>query len=40
VAGASGANGQTIPDNHPSTGTLLHPDQPDQNQLLPPYHHH
>ena len=44
VGGALGSNGQStekvglpIPDNNPGTGTLLHPDQ---NQLLPPYHHH
>jgi hypothetical protein len=32
VGGSPGSNGQTIPDNNPSTGALLHPDQkPDQN---------
>jgi hypothetical protein len=41
VGGAPGSNSQTIPDNNPGTGTLLHPDpKPDQNLLLPPYHHH
>jgi len=35
-----GSNSQTIPDNNPGTGTLLHPDQPHQSPLLPPYHHH
>jgi hypothetical protein len=44
VGGAPGSNSQStekvglpIPDNNLGTGTLLHPDQ---NQLLPPYHHH